>query len=87
MQCTDFVLGYHSTDFAEVRIEATVETNLQFYASFLYCVQCSIDFIQTEITWIAAYALLMMVVCMLACVVPTRRALRIQPMHALKTDA
>ena len=41
----------------------------------------------TEFGWIAAYAVLMMAVCMLACAVPTRRALRIQPMDALKIDS
>jgi predicted permease len=35
---------------------------------------------------IAAYALLMTVVCLLACIVPTRRALRIQPTDALRHD-
>jgi ABC-type lipoprotein release transport system permease subunit len=32
---------------------------------------------------LAAYTALMMAVCMLASVVPTRRALRIEPMEAL----
>jgi putative ABC transport system permease protein len=35
---------------------------------------------------IVAYALFMMGVCMLACIVPTRRALRIEPTEALKGD-
>jgi predicted permease len=35
---------------------------------------------------LAAYMAAMMGVCMLACVVPTRRALRIEPMEALNTD-
>jgi len=35
---------------------------------------------------LAAYAALMMGVCMLACVVPTRRALRVQPAEALRAD-
>ncbi|MBI2072001.1 MAG: hypothetical protein HYT81_03005 [Gemmatimonadetes bacterium] len=35
---------------------------------------------------VVAYAALMMGVCMLACIVPTRRALRVQPTEALKTD-
>jgi predicted permease len=34
----------------------------------------------------AAYLVLMMAVCMLACVVPTRRALRIEPSEALRTE-
>ena len=32
------------------------------------------------------YALLMMAVCMLACIVPTRRALRVEPTEALRAD-
>ncbi|MEX2284333.1 MAG: ABC transporter permease [Gemmatimonadota bacterium] len=35
---------------------------------------------------VVVYAALMMGVCMLACVVPTRRALRIQPTEALRAD-
>ena len=35
---------------------------------------------------VAGYALLMMAVCLLACIVPTRRALRIQPTDALKAE-
>ena len=35
---------------------------------------------------IAAYAILMWGVCMLACVVPTRRALRVHPIQALRAD-
>ena len=40
-----------------------------------------------ELAVLLAYAVLMMGVCMLACVVPTRRALRIQPLEALRTEA
>jgi putative ABC transport system permease protein len=36
---------------------------------------------------LAAHMALMLVVCMFACVVPTRRALRIQPTEALRADA
>ena len=36
---------------------------------------------------VAAYALLMMGVCLLACVVPTRRAFRIEPTEALKSES
>lgn len=36
---------------------------------------------------IGGYALLMMGVCLIACIVPTRRALRVQPVNALKADA
>jgi putative ABC transport system permease protein len=35
---------------------------------------------------ILGYAVLMLGVCMLACVVPTRRALRVEPTEALRTD-
>jgi predicted permease len=40
----------------------------------------------TEVALIAAYCVLMMGVCLLACVVPTRRALRIEPARALTVD-
>ena len=36
---------------------------------------------------VAAYTLLMMAVCLLACVVPTRRALRVPPIEALRAEA
>jgi hypothetical protein len=36
-----------------------------------------------ELAWIAGYAVLMLLVCMLACIVPARRALGIQPKEAL----
>jgi predicted permease len=39
-----------------------------------------------EIALVVGYALLMMAVCMLACIVPTRRALRVQPTEALKAE-
>ena len=39
-----------------------------------------------EATLLIAYALVMLGVCMLACIVPTRRALRVQPTQALKAD-
>lgn len=35
---------------------------------------------------LGGYAALMMAVCMLACVVPTRRALRIQPTEAMRHE-
>jgi putative ABC transport system permease protein len=38
------------------------------------------------VTVVALYAFLMMGVCMLSCIVPTRRALRIQPTSALKAE-
>ena len=40
----------------------------------------------TEATLVTAYAVLMMGVCMLACIVPTRRALRVEPTEALRAD-
>jgi len=39
-----------------------------------------------EIGFVIAYAALMMVVCLLACIVPTRRALHVQPTQALRAD-
>jgi len=39
-----------------------------------------------QVTLVVLYATLMMGVCMLACVVPTRRALRVQPTDALKGE-
>jgi ABC-type lipoprotein release transport system permease subunit len=36
---------------------------------------------------IGAYVVLMMGVCMLACIVPTWRALRVEPTKALMADA
>lgn len=35
---------------------------------------------------LAIHAMIMFVVCLLACVVPTRRALRVEPTEALRTD-
>ena len=35
---------------------------------------------------LAGYSVLMLGVCMLACVVPTRRALRVQPVEALRAE-
>jgi ABC-type antimicrobial peptide transport system permease subunit len=39
-----------------------------------------------QVGLIAAYAMLMVAVCMLACVVPTWRALRVEPTVALRAD-
>ena len=39
-----------------------------------------------EIVVVVGYAALMMAVCMLACIVPTRRALRVQPTEALRAE-
>lgn len=41
----------------------------------------------TESVVIAAYALIMMGVCQLACVVPVRRALRVDPAVVLRADS
>jgi ABC-type antimicrobial peptide transport system permease subunit len=40
-----------------------------------------------EVAIVTAYMMLMMGVCMLACIVPTRRALAIEPTEALRGDA
>jgi putative ABC transport system permease protein len=40
----------------------------------------------TQIGLTAAYAVLMAAVCMLACIVPARRALRVEPTEALRAD-
>jgi len=40
-----------------------------------------------EATFIAAYALLMLAVCLSACVVPIRRALRLELSQVLRADA
>ena len=40
-----------------------------------------------EAALITAYALLMMVICLLACVVPVRRAFRVAPAEVLRADA
>jgi predicted permease len=45
----------------------------------------SISFLQSVM--IAGYTLLMLGVCLLACVLPTRRALRVQPIEALRAEA
>ncbi|MBA2571979.1 MAG: ABC transporter permease [Gemmatimonadetes bacterium] len=39
-----------------------------------------------QVALLVAYAALMFVVCLLACIVPTRRALRIQPSEALRAE-
>jgi ABC-type lipoprotein release transport system permease subunit len=39
-----------------------------------------------EIAMLMGYAILMLGVCMLACVVPTMRALRVQPTEALRAE-
>jgi putative ABC transport system permease protein len=39
-----------------------------------------------EVAIVVAYMTLMMAVCLLACIVPTRRALSVQPTEALKNE-
>ena len=41
---------------------------------------------RTLITAIVLYAAFMLGVCLLACIVPTRRALQVQPTEALRAD-
>jgi hypothetical protein len=40
-----------------------------------------------QIAVVLAYAAMMMAMCLLACIVPTRRALRVQPTEALRADS
>jgi hypothetical protein len=40
----------------------------------------------SELALLSAYAILMLGVCTLACVVPTLRALRVQPTEALRAE-
>ena len=40
----------------------------------------------SQVALLAAYAVFMLAVCLLACVVPTRRALRVEPMEALRAE-
>jgi ABC-type antimicrobial peptide transport system permease subunit len=40
-----------------------------------------------ELWLVSLYAILMFGVCMLACIVPTRRVLAIEPTEALRADA
>jgi ABC-type lipoprotein release transport system permease subunit len=39
-----------------------------------------------DVTVLAAYAMLMLAVCLTACVFPTIRALRVQPTEALRAE-
>ena len=39
-----------------------------------------------EAAFVSAYAMAMLAVCLLACIVPTRRALRVHPTEALRAD-
>jgi ABC-type antimicrobial peptide transport system permease subunit len=39
-----------------------------------------------QVAYVVLYAMLMMAVCLLACVVPTRRALGVEPTEALRGD-
>jgi ABC-type lipoprotein release transport system permease subunit len=39
-----------------------------------------------QVVMLVAYAAVMFGVCMLACIVPTRRALRVQPTVALRAE-
>ena len=48
--------------------------------------QMKATFTAGQVGALVAYAAFMMVVCMLACIVPTRRALRVQPTEALRAE-
>ena len=43
-------------------------------------------FTLVHLAMLVAYVTLMLAVCMLACVVPTRRALRVEPTEALRAE-
>jgi putative ABC transport system permease protein len=47
----------------------------------------ALSFSPVQIVLLASYSLLMLGICLLACVVPTRRALGIEPTEALRADA
>ena len=47
---------------------------------------CMDTFTAGQVGLLVAYAAFMMAVCMLACIVPTRRALRVQPTEALRAE-
>ena len=40
-----------------------------------------------EIALVVAYVAMMMGICLIACIVPTRRALRVEPTEALRAEA
>ena len=40
-----------------------------------------------EIALVVAYVAMMMAICLIACIVPTRRALRVEPTEALRAEA
>jgi putative ABC transport system permease protein len=43
-------------------------------------------FMLTDVAMLVAYAFVMLGVCLLACIVPTRRALGVEPTIALRMD-
>ena len=45
-----------------------------------------IDLSPSEVAAIGAYMALMLLVCLLACILPTRRALSVEPAEALRVD-
>jgi ABC-type lipoprotein release transport system permease subunit len=46
-----------------------------------------LTFSPVQILLLTSYSLLMLCICLLACVVPTRRALGIEPTEALRAEA
>ena len=62
---------------ALIALAATIETEMPGLSGDLSLEQCAI---------VVAYAIFMLGVCLLACVVPTRRALNVEPTVALRLD-
>jgi putative ABC transport system permease protein len=74
---------------ASVFSRAAAQVGLGIAAGgFLVCVltQAVTGLAAQEVLAVTAYMLLMMGVCMLACIVPTRRALAVEPTEALRAD-
>ena len=55
-------------------------------ALVLVLTRLNLDLTSRAIGAVLAYMVVMLAVCLLACIVPTRRALRIEPTEALRFD-